>query len=273
MPELPEVETVRAGLETLLKDQPVIESVRLMRGDIRFKIPKELPRELEGQPVTGVRRRAKYLLIDTPKVSLLNHLGMTGSWRVSLPGDEDKHDHCYIEFSNGKRLAFRDPRRFGMLDLVKHGEESKHPRLKGLGVEPLDELAFTPEFLFQKSRKRKAAIKVFIMDQRIVVGVGNIYASEALFRAGIRPARAAGKITKHDSERLVEAIRNVLRDAIAVGGSSIRDYRQAGGEQGGFQESHDVYDRGGEPCRICETPIRSKVIGGRSTFWCPNCQK
>jgi len=272
MPELPEVETVRGGLEEILQDRSVIKKVRLMRPDIRFKIPVELPRRLAGQIFTGVRRRAKYLLLDTPKVTLLSHLGMTGSWRLAADGTEDKHDHCYIEFEDGRRLAFRDPRRFGIIDLLEPGQEASHPRLKNLGAEPLED-AFNAEYFFAASRKRKIAAKVFIMDQRIVVGIGNIYASETFFRARVRPTRPAGRLTRDECERLVDSSRAILRDAIRAGGSSIRDYRGADGLAGSFQGRHQVYDREGEPCRICRTPIDQKVIGGRSTFWCRRCQK
>lgn len=272
MPELPEIEVTRKGLEALLSDHPVITKVRLMRGDIRFPIPKDLPRRLEGERIEGIKRRAKYLLIETPHAVLLNHLGMTGSWRVSVPGDEDKHDHCFIELSNGKTLVFRDPRRFGMLDILQPGAEAKHPRLKGLGVEPLDAEKFTGEFLFHSSRKRKVAVKTFIMDQKVVVGIGNIYASEALFRAGVKPTKLAGKLTLSECEKIVGASRNVLQAAIKAGGSSIRDYRQASGEAGDFQNAHQVYDRAGEPCRKCGAPIKAKVLGGRSTYWCSKCQ-
>jgi formamidopyrimidine-DNA glycosylase len=291
MPELPEVETVRGGLEKLTSMQPIIKRVRLMRPDLRFSIPKNLPTRLEGQPITGVRRRAKYLLIDTPRVTLLSHLGMTGSWRV-LESDEshqrdemgkgisaadslpkDKHDHCYIELSDGRTLAFRDPRRFGMLDLIEPGQEAKHPRLKGLGPEPLDAQVFSAEMLHRVSRSRRLAVKLFIMDQKIVVGVGNIYASEALFRARIRPGKAANRLSLADCSRLVAAIREVLSEAIGAGGSSIRDYRQSSGAEGSFQSAHRVYDRAGRPCWVCGTPIRAKVMGGRSTYWCPKCQK
>jgi formamidopyrimidine-DNA glycosylase len=275
MPELPEVETVRSGLETQHSDQPIIKSVILMRSDIRFEIPPELPARLKNQKILGVRRRAKYLLIDTPKVILLSHLGMTGSWRFTdaTAVDADKHDHCYIELSDGRKLACRYPRRFGLLVLIEPGHEDEHPRLKSLGPEPLDETLFTGDYLFKKSRKRHVAVKSFIMDQKIVVGVGNIYASEALFRARVRPQRLAGRLSQIDSERLVEAIRSVLSEAIVAGGSSIRDYRNASGEAGEFQASHQVYERGGQPCRVCGAQIRSKVIGGRSTYWCPSCQK
>lgn len=243
----------------------------------RYSIPKELPKALGGQPVTGVRRRAKYLLIDTPKVTLLSHLGMTGSWRVlekGLPKNQgDKHDHCLIHLADGRTLAFRDPRRFGILDLVRPGEETKHPRLRGLGVEPLDEKAFTAEYLCGIAERRKVAIKVLLMDQKVVVGIGNIYASEALFRAGVRPARLSSRLKRGECERIVGAAREVLEMAIQAGGSSIRDYRNLSGEPGGFQDLHLVYGRAGEPCRNCGALIQAKVIGGRSTYWCPRCQK
>ena len=275
MPELPEVETVRRGLESLLSEKPTIVRVKLMRADIRFAIPINFAMSLEGQAIIGVKRRAKYLLIETPKVSLLSHLGMTGSWRMETAATVQvgPHDHCFIELSDGRQLIYRDPRRFGVLDLVERGAEDTHLRLKALGPEPLDQTKFTPDFLFTTSRKRKIAIKVFIMDQRVVVGVGNIYASEALFRAKIRPQKLAGKMTKHESQRLVDAIRDVLTSAITAGGSSIRDYKNADGEAGSFQQSHLVYERSGEACRVCKTAIRSKVLGGRSTYWCPSCQK
>jgi formamidopyrimidine-DNA glycosylase len=277
MPELPEVETVRAGLEIIAAKQPRIIKVTLNRADIRFPIPRELPKRLLNQPITGIRRRAKYLLIDTPKVILLSHLGMTGSWRIlqdsERKGARDPHDHVFIDLSDGRRLAFRDPRRFGIIDLVEIGEEQTHPRLKHLGPEPLDMSQFTVDYLFAATRKRQVAIKGFIMDQKIVVGVGNIYASEALFRAGIRPNRLASRLKRQELERLVPVIQEILHAAIQAGGSSIRDFKQASGESGYFQTSHQVYDREGEPCVICRKPIQSKVIAGRSTYWCSNCQK
>ncbi|MES2855729.1 MAG: bifunctional DNA-formamidopyrimidine glycosylase/DNA-(apurinic or apyrimidinic site) lyase [Bdellovibrionota bacterium] len=275
MPELPEVETVRRGLEDLLKKKPVVKKIRMIRKDIRFPIPKNLAKLFEGQRIIGVRRRAKYLLIDTEERSLLSHLGMTGSWRLlegGAKGELDKHDHFLIDLDDGRTLAFRDPRRFGIIDYVEHSKESKHKFLHHLGPEPLDEAAFKAEDFFARSRKRKSAIKVFMMDQEIVVGVGNIYASEVLFRSGVRPAKLAGKITKSEAERIVTNVRLVLLEAIKAGGSSISDYRQASGESGGFQDRFKVYDRKGEPCFVCKTPIRTKVLGGRSTFWCPRCQ-
>ncbi|MEK7356910.1 MAG: bifunctional DNA-formamidopyrimidine glycosylase/DNA-(apurinic or apyrimidinic site) lyase, partial [Bdellovibrionota bacterium] len=247
--------------------------VRLTRKDIRFKIPKDFVAALEGHRFLGVRRRAKYLLFDTDDAILLSHLGMTGSWRVAEPNDESIHDHCFIELADGRTLVFRDPRRFGVLDLIRKAKHGKHKLLDHLGPEPLDEEVFNAQTLFEASRKRKVAVKVFIMNQEVVVGVGNIYASEALFRAKIPPRKAAGRLTKDECERLVNSIREVLRDAIRAGGSSIQDYRQASGESGSFQDSHRVYDRHDKPCVNCGTKIRSRVMGGRSTYWCPTCQK
>lgn len=273
MPELPEVETVRRGLCSILESRPVITRVILNRTDIRFTIPKSFSTRLMNQPILGVSRRAKYLIFETPEVLILSHLGMTGSWRLAPPGEEKLHDHCYIELQDGRRLAYCDPRRFGILDLIEIGGEALHPRLMHLGPEPLDETIFSGEFLFSESRKREVAIKTFIMDQKVVVGVGNIYASEVLFRAKIRPQRKAGKIRQAEADALVQAIRDILRTAILAGGSTIRDFKSASGSSGYFQQSHQVYDRGGEPCRVCKVKIRSSVVGGRSTFWCPTCQK
>ncbi len=271
VPELPEVETVRRGLERLLGSTAVIRAIRLQRPDIRFPIPKELPRKLARQPVTGVRRRAKYLLIETPAGILLSHLGMTGTWRLVERGAEDKHDHCYLDLEDGRRFAFRDPRRFGIIDWIEAGGEAAHRRLKDLGPEPLGE-AWTEDYLWRASRGRKVAVKVFVMNQKIIVGVGNIYASEALFRARIRPGRPSGRLTRAECGRLVLAVREVLSEAIAAGGSTISDFRHAGGSSGYFQNSFRVYDRGGEPCTACGAQLRAGALGGRSTFWCPRCQ-
>jgi formamidopyrimidine-DNA glycosylase len=271
MPELPEVETVRSGLEKILRGNPVIKRVLLLRKDLRFPIPSGMPRAFAGQAVVGIRRRAKYLLFDTEKVILLSHLGMTGSWRLLSKNESPgKHDHCLIEFDDGRILAYRDPRRFGLIDLIKPGEEAVHPRLKSLGVEPLHD--FSVEFLFTKSRKRKVPIKVLLMDQKIVAGIGNIYASEILFQAGVRPTRPSSSLKWDECERVVAAVGKVLRQAIGAGGSSIRDYRTFGGGEGSFQAQHLVYERAGEACKICETPIKSKIFAGRSTYWCPRCQ-
>lgn len=272
MPELPEVETVRHGLEGLLKGA-VIRRAHMLRPDIRFVIPADLPSKIAGQPVLGVRRRAKYLLIDTPSGTLLSHLGMTGTWRLSVPGQEDKHDHFYLDLFDGRRLAFRDPRRFGMIDWLAPGDEPIHPRLRTLGPEPLPGSDWSAEGLYLRSRGRKVGAKVFIMDQKVVVGVGNIYASEALFRARIRPSRPAGRLTKSDCERIVDAVCEVLEEAIKLGGSTISDFKGAGGGEGYFQSTFRVYGRAGRSCQVCGVTIRQKALGGRSTFWCGSCQR
>lgn len=270
MPELPEVETVRAGLERLIGRRAVITRIELMRADLRVRIPPALEHRFTGQRITGIRRRAKYLLIDTPAATLLCHFGMTGTWRLAPAGDERPHDHCYVHLADGRRLAFRDPRRFGMLGLIEPG--ASHPSLAGLGPEPLDTVAFDAAYLANACRGRKVAIKALIMDQRVVVGVGNIYAQEALFRSGIRPSRRAGTVTRARLARLVDEIRAVLREAIAAGGSTISDFRQAGGDGGYFQHRFQVYDRQGQPCARCKTPLKGGVVGGRGTTWCRVCQ-
>ena len=268
MPELPEVETVCRGLIPLLVGR-TLQRVVLMRQDLRTVIPKDFALRLTGQRVTGIRRRAKYLLLDTPTVTALCHLGMTGTWRLAAVGEERTHDHCYLELDDGRRLAFRDPRRFGQLDLVAVGD--RHPSLDRLGPEPLGE-AFTPAYLSARLHGRKQAVKALIMDQALVVGVGNIYAQEACFRAGLRPTKPGQSVTRAQAEKLVHEIRRVLTAAIAAGGSTISDFRQAGGDAGYFQHNFQVYDRAGEPCLVCATPLRGKVIAGRSTTWCPACQ-
>jgi formamidopyrimidine-DNA glycosylase len=273
MPELPEVETVRRGLELLLGTSAVIREIELLRGDLRAPIPADLPDTLRGAAISGVRRRAKYLLFDTARGSLLSHLGMTGTWRLAPLGDERVHDHVYLHLRDGRRLAFRDPRRFGLLDLVKPGGEATHPRLLGLGPEPLDDVAFSVDHLLVCCRGRKQALKPVIMDQHVVVGVGNIYAQEALFRARVRPRRAAGRLTRAEAVVLIRHIRTVLAEAITAGGSTISDFRQAGGDGGYFQHNFQVYDRAGQPCAVCGATLVGGVIGGRGTTWCRRCQR
>ncbi|MCM2280949.1 MAG: bifunctional DNA-formamidopyrimidine glycosylase/DNA-(apurinic or apyrimidinic site) lyase [Bdellovibrionaceae bacterium] len=272
IPELPEVETVRRDLEALLGPSAVIRRVRLMRPDLRFPIPPTLPRKVARQRVLAVRRRAKYLLIETPAGILLSHLGMTGTWREVRPGERDRHDHVLLELEDGRWFAYRDPRRFGILDWIEPGMESQHKLLRHLGPEPFTD-TWNGEYLWRKSRRRLVAIKVFLMDQKIVVGVGNIYASEALFRAGIRPTRAAGRLTRAECDRLTVAVRDLLKESILAGGSTISDFHGAGGADGDFQKTFRVYDREGEPCLQCRAPIRAKTLGGRSTFWCSKCQR
>ena len=269
MPELPEVETVRRGLEPILVGS-TIARVLLQRQDLRTPIPLDFARRLNGSRVLAIRRRAKYLLIDTTAVTVLSHLGMTGTWRLAPAGDERLHDHCYLELNDGRRLAFRDPRRFGQLDFV--GARDQHPSLDHLGPEPLGP-DFNVEYLRNRLAGRRQAVKVLIMDQAIVVGVGNIYAQEACFRAGLRPTAPAGKVARERLGELVHHIRNVLTSAIEAGGSTISDFRQAGGDSGYFQHNFQVYERAGKPCFICATHLRGKVLGGRSTVWCPKCQR
>lgn len=274
MPELPEVETVRRGLEKLIREGAIVSVVDLRTKKIRFDVPRDFKKKLLNAVFRKVTRRAKYLLFDFGEITLVSHLGMTGSWRsiatVDREADQRKHDHLYIEFSNGLRLAFNDPRRFGIIDLEK--DISKSRWLKHLGPEPFDPV-FAAELFKSKARAKTSTIKTFLMDQKNVVGVGNIYASEALFLAGVRPQRRAGKVTMHEWERLIGSIRNVLNRAIEAGGTTLQDHRQVSGETGGFQNRLKVYDRKGEACVNCKSPIKQTVIGGRATYWCPKCQK
>jgi len=270
MPELPEVEVVKRGLEKILEHHPVLEKVELMRKDLRDPMPAKKLSTLVGGKILSVERRAKYLLIWTDRGGMLSHLGMTGTWRVAPPGDERLHDHIYLHFSGDLRLAYRDPRRFGVFDFMAVGKT--HPKLLELGPEPFDK-SFTGESLWNSLRGKKVNLKVAIMDQKVVVGVGNIYASEALFAAGIKPSLKAEKLSVARAEILVKEIRRILKNSIEQGGSSISDFAQASGESGYFQTLFKVYDRAGEPCSVCKTKLKSTVMGGRSTYWCPNCQK
>jgi formamidopyrimidine-DNA glycosylase len=269
MPELPEVETVRRGLEPLLVGA-TIRNVQVQRHDLRTPIPTDFAWRLNGSRVLAIRRRAKYLLIDTSSVTVLSHLGMTGTWRLAAIGNERPHDHCYLELADGRRLAFRDPRRFGQLDFVAPGDV--HPSLARLGPEPLS-ADFNVEYLRERLRARRQAVKVLIMDQAVVVGVGNIYAQEACFRAGILPGTPAGKLSRPRLATLIAEVRHVLASAIEAGGSTISDFRQAGGESGYFQHAFQVYNRAGQPCLRCAATLRGQNFAGRSTVWCPQCQR
>ncbi len=274
MPELPEVEIVKQSLEKILTPEIEILKAEVRRKDIRFEIPKNLATKLKNQKIDKIRRRAKYLLFDMKSGVLLNHLGMTGSWRVLLPNEDlGIHDHFCLYLSNEKTLVFRDPRRFGMIDFFEKNAESKNKSLKDLGPEPLDEKTFSAEYLFEATRKRQTPIKSFIMNQKVVVGVGNIYASEALFLAKINPLKKAARLSQLESVKLREAIFQILQSAIRLGGSTIRDFVSSDGVYGNFQNQFSVYDREGEQCKICETRLKSKVLTGRSTYWCPSCQK
>jgi formamidopyrimidine-DNA glycosylase len=268
MPELPEVETVRAGLERILLGAVILRA-EARRADLRTRIPPLTP--LAGRRITAVRRRAKYLILATDGPAVLNHLGRTGLWREEpAPVPPRAHDHIVLQLADGRRAVFNDARRFGVFDLCR--PDGGHAALDDLGPEPL-EAGFDGAVLATAARRhRRAAIKAVIMDQRVVVGVGNIYASEACFRAGIRPGLAAGRVAAPRLGRLAAEIRAVLAEAIAKGGSTIDDYRHVNGLSGLFQNEFAVYGRAGEPCRRCATPIRSRAIAGRSTFWCQRCQ-
>ncbi len=271
MPELPEVETTRAGIEPHVTGA-VAREVIIRRHDLRQPVSRDLP-DIGGRRIVSVKRRSKYLILAIDDGSaVLIHLGMSGSLRAISPGDAWKtHDHVGITLSNGKQLRFHDPRRFGVF-LRLHGDPAAHPLLAGLGPEPLEE-GFTVDCLHAACARRSAAIKPVIMDAKVVVGVGNIYASEALFRAGILPKTRANRLSRPRLARLVEAIREVLSDAIREGGTTLRDFLKSDGEPGYFRQRLSVYERSGGPCRVCGTVIRHTTLGQRSTYWCPRCQR
>ncbi len=289
MPELPEVETVRRGL------QPVMEGVRIARvearrGDLRFPLQKDFIARLEGHTVTGLGRRAKYLMADLDSGDvLLMHLGMSGSFRVGHGGRETvqgefhhprSEDHVVVHLASGDVVSFNDPRRFGSMKIVARGDLETEPLLRGLGPEPLGN-AFDAAMLASACAGKTTSLKAALLDQRVVAGLGNIYVCEALFRAHLSPKRLAstladrhGAPTDH-ARRLVQAIHAVLNAAIKAGGSSLRDHRRTDGELGYFQHSFQVYDREGEPCKTpgCGGTVKRFTQNGRSTFWCPKCQK
>jgi formamidopyrimidine-DNA glycosylase len=268
MPELPEVETTVRGLERVLRGRRIAR-VEARRPDLRRALPVDLGQRLTGASVTSLGRRAKYGLIETDRGdTLVFHLGMSGHWRID-PSEIGKHDHFLVETDEGRRLALNDARRFGSLDLVRTAELAEWPSFAALGPEPLD---LDARELKRRLSGRSAAIKLLLLDQRIVAGLGNIYVCEALYRAGIHPARAGGSISLDRLNRLVPAIHDVLADAIAAGGSTLRDFASPDGELGYFSKSFSVYDREGEPC-ACGGTVRRIVQGGRSTFYCPRCQR
>jgi formamidopyrimidine-DNA glycosylase len=268
MPELPEVETTVRGLEKVLNGRR-IASLEARRPDLRRVFPVDLGQRLTGAHVTGLGRRAKYGLIETDRGdTLVFHLGMSGRWRID-PAAIEKHDHFIINTDDGRRLALNDPRRFGSLDLVRTDEIQEWPPFKALGPEPLD---LEPRELKRRLEGRTAPIKLLLLDQRIVAGLGNIYVCEALYRAHINPKRPGGSISLERLSGLVPAIHDVLAEAIAAGGSSLRDFASPGGELGYFSKSFAVYDREGQPCS-CGGTVKRFVQGGRSTFYCPRCQR
>ena len=291
MPELPEVETVRLGLAAALEGH-TFARVAVNRPDLREPFPENFASRLKGRRVARLRRRAKYLLLDLDGgETLIMHLGMSGRLTVhgpktaampgrfhnNMPGDGSgggKHDHVVFETDEGVRIVFTDHRRFGLMDLAGTDALDSHPLFAGLGPEPLDE-SFTPAVLGAALKGKKTPIKSALLDQRVVAGLGNIYVCEALFRAGISPKRLAGSVSRERIAPLVSAIKTVLKDAIAAGGSTLRDHAQATGDPGNFQHHFRVYGREGKPCRKkgCKGTVRRIVQAGRSTFYCPACQK
>ncbi len=270
MPELPEVETTRRGLEPHLVGHRFID-ITVSQPRLRWPVPKDLEKKVSSHEIQAVRRRGKYLLIDLDNGTLILHLGMSGSLRLSVGRNQkNPHDHVIFTLDNGSRLIFRDPRRFGAVLWTQSPPES-HPLLSKLGPEPLSD-GFNGDYLYRKSRNRKQNIKAFLMDQHIVVGVGNIYANEALFCAGIRPTRAAGRISQKRYQRLSQCIKEVLLHAIGQGGSTLRDFVNEQGEPGYFQLTLSVYGREGLPCPRCATPIKRITLGQRATYYCPRCQ-
>ncbi|GAB2728704.1 bifunctional DNA-formamidopyrimidine glycosylase/DNA-(apurinic or apyrimidinic site) lyase [Halomonas garicola] len=273
MPELPEVETTRRGIAPFIAGREITE-VRLRHMRLRVPVPADLPDRLTGARLGTPRRRAKYLLLplESAQGTLLWHLGMSGSLRIARVGDAPKkHDHIDLVLESGRVLRYHDPRRFGFVDWLQ-ADEAHDSRLAHLGPEPLS-AAFTGERLFQRSRGRRMAVKPFLMDNRVVVGVGNIYAAEALFIAGIDPRRAAGRIARVRYERLAGAAREVLAAAITQGGTTLRDFVSGQGEPGYFAQRLNVYGREGKPCRRCGALLKRVALGQRASVYCPVCQR
>jgi formamidopyrimidine-DNA glycosylase len=282
MPELPEVETMRRGLEPVLVGN-AFARVEQRRPDLRFPLPKDFAMRLSGRRIEALDRRAKYLLarLDDGEV-LVMHLGMTGRFSIngSATKPPPKHEHIVFHLGDGTAVRYSDTRRFGLMDLVPAATLDSHALFKGLGVEPLSE-ALTPEWLAARLKGKANSIKAALVDQRLIVGLGNIYAGEALYRAGISPLRLAGSLATKSgkptkkTEALVAAVKAVLDDAIKAGGSTLRDYKRADGRLGRFQHRFKVYGREGKPCprKGCGGTVRRVVQGGRSTFYCPTCQR
>ncbi len=275
MPELPEVETTLRGISPHIQGKTVADVV-LRQTKLRWQINPQLAELLAGQEVLSCRRRAKYLIIGFATGILLIHLGMSGSLRIFTDGDAridhpDKHDHVDIVFADGIVLRYHDPRKFGAI-LWYEGIAEHHPLLEKLGPEPLSD-DFSAEYLYQKFKTQKRAVKLALMDNAVVVGVGNIYANESLFKSGISPHRPADKVKKKERAVLVETIKAVLQRAIETGGSTLRDFVNSDGKSGYFQQEYKVYGKTDQPCAHCGTPIVKTVIGQRGTFYCPTCQR
>ena len=271
MPELPEVETTRRGIERALKSRR-IEALRIYDRRLRWPIEEHLPEALAGQKILAVGRRAKYLLLNLERGSLIVHLGMSGSLQLrDAATPRLKHEHYALQFDAGPELRFHDPRRFGSLHYTRE-DPAQHRLLRSLAPEPF-EAAFNAEYLWRITRGRRVAIKQLLMNGRLVTGVGNIYASEALFRARINPRRAARRLSRKEIKSLVRAVRAALKAAIRAGGTSLRNYVSTEGNPGEFRHKLYVYERDGKPCRVCGTPIRKITQGQRSTYFCPQDQR
>lgn len=293
MPELPEVETVRRGLAPVLVGRRV-SGLDARRPDLRFPLPEHFRERLVGQKITGLDRRAKYLIVGlSGGEDLVMHLGMTGRFtvvhdgRAEQPGEyvhetgpDPAHDHVVLRLSGGAQVIYNDPRRFGFMVMMPHAERAEHPLFRKLGAEPLSG-ELTADYLARRAQGRKANLKAFLMDQHVVAGLGNIYVSEALFQAGLSPNRAASTLANRNgrptakAKMLVAAIKSVLESAIEAGGSTLRDYRNAHGKKGAFQERFAVYNRAGQRCLKpgCGGTIKRVVHSGRATFYCPRCQR
>jgi formamidopyrimidine-DNA glycosylase len=270
MPELPEVETTRRGVEPHVVGTRIV-GMDVYDGRLRWPVPASLSRTLTGHAVEKLERRSKYLLFGLDSGTLLVHLGMTGSLRIHHQAPErGPHDHIDLRFDNGIILRYRDPRRFGCFVWLG-AQPMAHPLLSRLGPEPFSD-QFNAGYLRGALHSRRCAIKLALMNNEVVVGVGNIYANEALFRAGLRPSRGAHRVSLPRLERLVGAVRETLQDAILAGGSTLRDFVDSRGEPGYFQLQYFVYGRAGEACRVCATPVRVLRQGNRSSFYCPSCQ-
>lgn len=271
MPELPEVETTRRGIEPHIQDQTITEII-IRNPHLRWPVPEQLKTEAIRQKILSVKRRGKYILIETDPGTIILHLGMSGNLRI-LPENTvpKKHDHIDFILSNDQCLRFHDPRRFGAC-LWTNKDPLQHKLLMNLGPEPWDP-AFNAAMLFKKSRNRKIAIKNFIMDSKVVVGVGNIYANEALFHSGILPNVSAGKVSLKRYEKLVTTIRIILEQAIEQGGTTLRDFTNSSGQPGYFKQQLAVYGRTGQACTNCQKPIKESRIGQRSCFFCSSCQR
>lgn len=287
MPELPEVETVRRGLVPVMEGKAIVRAL-VNRADLRWPFPERMAERLTGARVLGLRRRSKYILADlSTGETLLIHLGMSGRMLISQGSGRDtlgewhhhhpapeKHDHVVFDMEGGARVTFNDARRFGAMDLMPTEGAEAHPLLAGLGPEPLGN-AFDEAYLAERLAGKNTPIKAALLDQRLIAGLGNIYVCETLYRGRIHPATKAGALKKKQAAALVPIIREVLTEAIAAGGSSLRDYRQADGELGYFQHSFQVYGREGEPCLTegCKAVVARIVQSGRSSFYCPQCQR